>query len=328
LASVSHPQAARRDDALRTFKELSMTREDISGSPDTALVRALEAPFAWPHSGLEPLPWFPFTVAASRGATDAAARIARRAEHAYWYLRKLLRVTPRFRLLVLDRDDWPKFAEVAAYGIAHFTESGHLVFGSEPARAWHDISRELAHRLPAASLRTLVKVHGADRVHPAAPDLTAVSEALVAHELARVIVDQAGARFELPWMKDAFANYALVAVLGETDPASLHRLGTLAEATRALAALTPEFTALGSPHAALTPFAAMLTQLALTRAAYVAYAEEQGAPLARWFARARARRMPDADHELGRMLARDVHPAFGALAATGREWQEQVAHAA
>lgn len=279
-----------------------MSPQDFFGPGDGALARALDTPFAWPRSGLEPLPWFPFTVAASPGTSAAAGRIARHTERAFWYLRRLLDFTPRFRLLVLSRDDWPKFAEVATYGIAHFTDDAHLVVGSEPAGAWRDIGRELAQRLPAQALRSLVKVHGADGEHPGAPDLTGVAEALMAHELARVLVDQARVRFALPWMKDAFANYALVAVLGESDPEGLHRVGTLAEATRPLAPITRDVAALGAPNARLTPFEAMLVQLALTRAAYVAYAESQGAPLARWFALAR-KGLPDADREFAGMLA-------------------------
>jgi len=133
-------------------------------------------------------------------------------------------------------------------------------------------------------------------------------------------------------MKHAFANYALVAVLGETDPSGLHRLGTLAEAARALAASTPDVSSLGAAQCDLSPFEAALVQLALTRAAYAAYADRKDAPLARWFAHARKKNVvpiaPDADHEIGRMLAREVHPELGALLAGGREWREQVARAA
>ena len=298
------------------------TQHPIAGCADHALVKALGAPFAWPQSGLTPLPWFPFSVAASRGATDAAARIARRAEHAYWYLRKVLGVTPAFRLLVLDRDDWTSFADVEAYGIAHLTEAGNLVVGSSPADAWRDIARELTARLPAAALRTLVKASGADRADPRVPDLHDIAEMLIAHELARVIADQGGARFSRPWLKDAFANYALVAVLGETDHDALHTLGALAQATRALP--TPDIAMLGARGARIAPFDAVLIQLELTRAAYEAYAERHVAPLARWFGLARtAARTPGADHELGRMLAREIHPAFGALVG-----QQAVAHAA
>jgi hypothetical protein len=302
-----------------------MTAQDYVGNPDPALVRALATPFDWPQSGLEPLPWFPFTVAASRGHDGVAGRLAVRAERAYWYLRKLLDVAPRFRLLVLDRRDWPRYAEVSTYGIAHFTQGGNLVVGTAPADAWRDIARHLAHKLPAPALQALLKVHGRDVVFTSAPDLRGVSDALIAHEIARVLLDQAGAAFPRPWLKDAFANYALVAVLGETDPAGLHRMGSLAEAARGLAAMTPHPCALGP---GLAPLEAMLVQLALTRAAYAAYADQQGAPLVRWLALARAHgpHAPDADHELGRMLAREVHPALGALV-TG-PWRDAVARAA
>lgn len=297
-----------------------MNAEDFMGRPDHELVAALDTPFAWPKTGLAPLPWFPFTVAASADAVEAAGRLARRTEQAYWYLRKLLRFTPRFRLLVLSRADWPKFAEVAAYGTPHLTADAHLVVGSEPADGWDDVSRELARTLPAAALRSVRNVHGAHAVHGDAPDLRQFVEALMAHELARVIGDQARAAFGLPWLKDAFANYALVAVLGETDPAALHRLGTLAEATRVLAPITPHASTLaarGKP----SPFEAVLVQLALTRAAYVAYAEERGAALARWFNLAR-KPGSEGRGDIARVLSRDVHPAIGALA---EAWEAQAA---
>ena len=300
-----------------------MNTEDFMGPPDKELVAALDKPFAWPQTRLSPLPWFPFTVAASAGAEHAAGRLARRTEQAYWYLRKLLRFTPRFRLLVLSRGDWARHAEVAAYGIAHFTAHGHLVVGSEPADAWNDVSRELARLLPAPALRSVREVHGAHPVHRNAPDLRELAETLMAHELARVIADQAQATFALPWLKDAFANYALVAVLGETDPNGLHRLGTLAEATRELAAMTPHPSKLGG-RPKPSPFEAVLVQLALTRGAYDAYADERGAPLARWFHLAR-KPGPDAPAALARVLSREVHPAIGALAAS---WQNDIAHAA
>jgi hypothetical protein len=290
-----------------------MNAEDYMGAPDKDLVAALDTPFSWPRSGLSPLPWFPFTVAASEGEEEAAGRLARRTEQAYWYLRKLLRFTPRFRLLVLSREDWPKFAKIPAYGIPHFSADAHLIVGSEPADAWSDVSRELARALPAAALRSVRGVHGTHPSQPGAPDLRELTEALMARELARVIAVQARASFSPPWLGDAFANYALVAVLGETDPEGLHRLGTLAEAARELAPITPHPSKLAA-RPKLSAFHAVLAQLALTRGAYVAYAEERGAALARWFSLARHPRA-DRRGDAARVLWREVHPAIGALAA-------------
>lgn len=300
-----------------------MNIEELAGTPDTSLVAALDQPFAWPQSGLSPLPWFPFTVAASAGAEDAAARIARRTEQAYWYLRKVLRFTPRFRLIVLSRDDWPRFAEVETYGIAHYDHRGHLVVGSEPAQAWLDVGREFVRALPLHSLRKLLGVHGAHPQDGHAPDLGPLSEALMAHELARLLADQARATFPLPWLKDAFANYALVAVLGETDAAALHRLGTLAEAAREIPSVMPRVSA-AEGRLALTPFEAVLMQLELTRAAYAAYADARSAPLARWFALAR-KAAPRQRAAIARALVRDVHPVIGALAGP---WDDEIPRAA
>jgi hypothetical protein len=68
----------------------------------------------------------------------------------------------------------------------------------------------------------------------------------------------------------------------------------------------------------------VLVQLALTRGAYEAYADERGAPLARWFHLAR-KSGPQTQAAIARALSRDVHPAIGALAAA---WQNDIAHAA
>lgn len=276
--------------------------------------KALATPFAWPASGLDPLPWFPFTVAVIRDATVAGERAAQRTERAYWHLRKLFGVAPRFRLLVLAPADWPRYADEAAYGVGHATRAGHLVIGTEPAVEWHAVSRFLAQHLPAAASRQLVKVHGPDRLHPTAPDLAGVADALVAHELAHVMARQAGAAFPRRWLAHAFANYALVAVLAETEPAALHRLGSLAEATRSLADLTPTVAQFEVVDGALAPAQAVLAQLALTRAAFAAYAEANVAPLQHWFAAARSGGQdPIADHGIARHLHR-IHPALAALA--------------
>lgn len=295
-----------------------MTQRDL---PPVA--GATTVPFPWPTSGLAPLPWFPFTVAASPGRLAAAERLATRTERAYWYLRKRLGDLPRFRLLVLDQADWPRFADRSEYGLSHFTARGNLVIGSEPAHAWHDVSRELNRRLTPAAATALMRTLGPDPQHGKGPDLTPIAEALVAHDLARFMADSRGARFAAPWLLHAFANYALVAVLGETEPAALHRLGALAEAAHGLLGQTLPVTALAAPGSRLTPFEAVLVQLALTRAVYLAYAERGDAPLAQWFEQARSAGaspvVPDADHELGRMLTRDVHPALGELVERARK---------
>lgn len=155
-------------------------------------------------------------------------------------------------------------------------------------------------------------------MHPDAPDLAGVAEALIAHELAHLIADQAGASFPARWMAEAFANYALVAVLGGTDPLGLHRIATLAEAGSLLAGDTPTVAEFEAARHTLGPVASVLVQLAMTRHAFAAYADAQAEPLARWFAMAREPREPDADHELGRWLARDVHAAFAPLARDAR----------
>jgi hypothetical protein len=88
-------------------------------------------------------------------------------------------------------------------------------------------------------------VHGAHPVHRDAPDLRELADDADGARARSRDRRPGGATFALPWLKDAFANYASVAVLGETDPTGLHRVGTLAEATRELVAMTPHASKLG-----------------------------------------------------------------------------------
>jgi hypothetical protein len=268
-----------------------------------------------PHA-LEPLPWFPFDVVTAPGCRRAAARIARRAEHAYWLLRQTLGVAPRLRLVVLDREHWSSAADTPEYGVMHVNRAGALVAGAEPAMAWTAISRWLARHLDAPALGTLLRVHGVDP-RTGGPALGEVAERLVGHELAHLVCAQNGVTFPRAWICEAFANYAMVATLAETDPGGLRRLGSLAEAAATLHRHTPSLVEFEAAFGSMAVIPSVLAQLVLTRGAYATYAQAQVAPLARLFrlfgvARkaSQAGHPPDADFELGRLLAQHVHPAF------------------
>ena len=293
-----------------------MIHHNLFGASRPASAAARNHPS--PGAGLSPLPGFPFTAAASRGHIAVATRIARRTGHAYGFLQKVLGVAPKLRLLVLDATDWSHYADAPAYGITHFTTDGHLVVGAEPAAAWNDVSRYFALGLPAADLRALVAALGRDPMFAAGPDLASVADTLVAHDLAHLMTAQAGASFGRRCLSEAFANYALVAVLGETDPDGLHRLSALADAALLLADATPTLREFDAGCGTLDPVSSVLAHLALTRSVFLAYAAARAQPLARWFAIAcaagRRKSPPDADHELGRLLTREVHPAIGHLA--------------
>lgn len=299
-----------------------MTSFDIIGAPVAGLRAALHAPAAPAPDAvaLEPLPWFAFEVLASRGCRPAAVRIARRAERAYWVLRQALDTTPRLRLLVLDRAAWPATADAPDYGVMHVDAEGNLVVGATPALAWTGISAWLAEHLDARTLAGLVRVHGRD-LRTRGPALADVADSLIAHEIAHLIAGQVGARFPRRWLAEAFANYAMVAVLGETDPIGLRRLGALAEAAETVAHHLPrqdEFEA----GTSLDIMPSVLAQLALTRGAYDAYAAAQATPLLRLLRLFRepvvagaARLVPASptDAELERLLAVHVHPAVAAI---------------
>lgn len=228
----------------------------------------------------------------------------------------MLDVVPRLALCVLDRDDWQRHADVYAYGITHVSATGDLVVGATAADPWHAISDYFGRRLPARDLAQLVAVHGIDALNRRGPALDALAETLVAHEVAHLLATQEGVSFPARWLAEAFANYALVAVLGETDPSALRLVGSLAEAAARLDGDLPSLAEFERDFGKMNVVPSVLAQLAITRSVYAAYAVYRTAPLAKLFAAFHpARRPRDADHELGRMLATSVHPSIAAIPA-------------
>lgn len=264
------------------------------------------------REGLTSLRGFPFPVLASDLATAAATRIALRAQDACDFFRSVLGITPRLSLRVLDRRNWASHAEVAAYGVTHVAGNGDLVVGATPADAWHGVSRYLARRLSARELARLVDVHGEDSTHSRGPALDALAESLIIHDVAHVLAEQHGLAFPSRWLEEAFANYALVAVLGTNDPQGLRLLGSLAEAARALDDGLPTLADFERGTSRTDVASSVLAELAITRAVYAAYASRDTAPLVDLFERLRTTDA-DADFELGRMAAPPLHPSIAAI---------------
>jgi hypothetical protein len=260
------------------------------------------------------LPDFPFPVAASRGAKRAARRIAERALAASTLFDRTLGVRPTLSLQVLARADWSVYASVEAYGVVHDGDDDDLVVGAEAADVWHNVSAHFAARLDPAACTRLCAVHGIDAVNRRGPALEALAETLIAHDLAHRLARDAGIAFPRRWLAEAFANLALVVVLGETDPAGLHRVGSLAEAAVALDDDLPTLAEFEAEFGRMDVARSVLAELMITRAAYAAYAQHGAAALARFHAAfAAPRDARDADYELGRMLATRVHPAIAAI---------------
>jgi hypothetical protein len=259
------------------------------------------------------IPGFSFSVTASAGKRAVAKRIAARALAATDFLHRVLGVTPRLALHILDRRDWDRHADVSSFGVTHVSQSGRLIVGAECADAWHSISDYFARHLPADNLAQLIEVHGLDPVNRRGPALAALAESLIAHEVAHLLALQEGITFRSRWLEEAFANYVLVAVLGETDPGGLRRLGSLAEAATRLAGM-PTLDEFERNFGQMDVVPSVLAELEICRGVYAAYAANATDPLASLFAALRnAARARDADFEFGRMLAERVHPSIHAI---------------
>jgi serine/threonine-protein kinase len=169
--------------------------------------------------------------------------------------------------------------------------------------------------LDPAALAALVGVHGVDAENRRGPALDALAESLIVHEVAHLHATQAGLAFPTRWLEEAFANYVLVAVLGETDPDGLRRVGSLAEAALLVDEDLPTLSTFERDFGEMDIVPSVLAELAITRGVYAAYAREGTSPLARLAEAFRPGVRPrDADYELGRMLATRVHPAIAAIA--------------
>jgi hypothetical protein len=257
---------------------------------------------------------FAFPVKASRSALPAALRIAGHAAHACDFLRDVLGAAPRLTLRVLDVADWRACADVAPYGVSHVADDGALVVGARPADAWQMVSGYFGLHLPARQLARLNAAHGVDPMNRRGPALAPFTELLVVHEVAHVLAEQHGIRFDTRWLAEAFANYVLVATLGDREPAALRLVGSLAEAGASLDGHLPALADFERER--IDVVESVLAELAITRGVYAAYALHHTKPLARLFAAFRpGHRQRDADYELGRMLAIDVHPTLAAIPA-------------
>jgi hypothetical protein len=176
------------------------------------------------------------------------------------------------------------------------------------------VSAYFADRLAPAACARLRDVHGVDPVNGRGPALGTLAETLIAHDLAHRLARDTDVAFPRRWLEEAFANLALVVVLGETDPAGLHLVGSLAEAAAALDDDLPTLSEFETEFGRMDVGRSVQAELMITRAAYAAYAQHGANALARLYAAfAAPRDTRDADYELGRMLARRVHPAIAAI---------------
>jgi hypothetical protein len=282
---------------------------------------ARRAPTTFSHSRQHPgadnltsLTGFDFRVAVSRGHQAVAKRLALSVQHAVCFLDDVLGVAPSLGLRVLDRDDWRRLAKIPAYGIPHVADDGHIVVGTEAADDWQTVSEYFGRHLSARDLATLVAVHGVDPRSRRGPALQRFAETLIIREVARALTVQERLQFRTRWLADTFANYVLVAALGDREEGDLRLVGSMADAAATLEARMPTLATFEFGEVDVVE--TVLAELAITRSVYAAYALHDTAPLQKLFDAFRGSRRPrDADFELGRMLAIDVHPTIAAIPA-------------
>jgi hypothetical protein len=283
----------------------TMTPMRVSASAQADGIRA--------RSALAAIEGSPFDVRTSAGQEPAARRIAQRALATHDFLDRVIGIAPRLSLRVLDRRDWLRYADDDWYGTPHVSHDGALVVGADPADEWGDVSDYLARRLPPRELARLVAVHGVDARNRRGPSLDALVEARVAYEVARLSITQQRVVFPSRWLEEAFASYVLVAVLGDTDPAGLRLIGSLAEAARALDGDMPTLSEFERGFGAVDAIAQLLGELAIARSVYTTYARSDTVPLAELWNGVRTSTDPDADWEFGRMLGPRIPASIAAI---------------
>ena len=274
---------------------------------------AANADAVLPRRLLSSIEGFPFPVRSSAGEQCTAKRIAGRVDATRQFLQRVIGIAPPLSVRVLDREDWLRYADDDWFGTPHVARDGCIVLGADPADEWTDVSDYLARRLPARELTQLVAVHGVDARNHRGPALSAFAEARIAAEVGRHFVAQQRIVCPSRWLEEAFASYVLVAVLGETDPAGLRLLGSLAEATRALDDELPTLREFERGFSPIDVVSKVLAELAIARSVYSTYARQGSAPLAELFEGLRASSDPDADWELGRMLRPRIPPSIAAI---------------
>lgn len=155
---------------------------------------------------------FSFRLEHSPGLEGRASEIGEILAAGLTVLSNTLGFSPSLRVLILSRQDWPRFTKNPVYGMPHCTDGQTLVMAADPPEFWEGARSWVLKPVDSSEMRRLEGLYGTvDGELDVRPfnDLTAL------HELGHIFHRQVPFDFPQPWLRELFANlcqYVAVAV--------------------------------------------------------------------------------------------------------------------
>lgn len=181
----------------------------------------------------------------SAGADVKAIPLADQVGKVNDYYAKHLGFTPQVNLLVLNGDDWKKFAAHPVYGMPHYKNDHTLIVAAGNNPFWQSFIPPLD-KIPAEHAEKIRKVYtGADGELTMEPffDLLAI------HELGHAYHFQDSLNMQRNWLSELFVNIFLHTYVAENEPGLLPALTTFPDMVVALTEpSTLKFTSLSDAH--------------------------------------------------------------------------------
>lgn len=171
--------------------------------------------FAQNYNGLKELSGYKNKIYYSVGADVRAKSIAKNVAGAQKFLSVLVNFDPTVTILVLNPEDWSKFAESVIYGMPHYNDKDKaLNIASEDNAFWESFIPPLD-KLPKDLADQIKKAYSDKNGNLS---MQPFFDLLAIHELGHAYHIQGGLKMQRNWMGELFSNISLHTYIAEREP--------------------------------------------------------------------------------------------------------------
>ncbi len=177
--------------------------------------------FAQNYHSLNHLDGYKTKVYCSIGTDERAKLIATRCDKVLTYYKKQVEFEPSVALLILNPQDWEKYAESVVYGMPHYNENNKaLIVASEDNDFWKSFVPPVD-QLPKELAEQIVTAYSDKKGNLT---MQAFFDLLAIHELGHAYHYQDELTMQRKWMGELFANILLHTYIAENEPELLPAL--------------------------------------------------------------------------------------------------------
>ena len=180
--------------------------------------------FAQTYDGLDQLDGHKLQVYYSQGlgSSQRVNEIAIRCDSVYSFYESTINFNPTgVKLLILDPDDWTKFALTGApYGVPHYKSDNTLVIASQNNGLWKSFLPPID-KLPQQLAEEISRIY-VDK--DGNPTMQPFFDLLAIHELGHAFHNQGELTMQRHWMTELFANIFLHTYIAKKEPILLPAL--------------------------------------------------------------------------------------------------------